>query len=200
MVFDFGLWALDLGLYFVGTRFARLVKKAGARTVSVQNSFGGIQIKGGFPVMDVFELLKQDHEKVSGIFEKLDKTTERGVKTREELFAQLKTELDIHSQIEEQIFYPAIKEAKETHDITLEAIEEHAVVKRLLKELDALSKDDEKWGAKLTVLKENVEHHVEEEEDEMFKDARKVLSEEQIETLGARMQAAKEQKKAQAAG
>ena len=150
--------------------------------------------------MDVFELLKQDHEKVSGIFEKLDKTTERGVKTREELFAQLKTELDIHSQIEEQIFYPAIKEAKETHDITLEAIEEHAVVKRLLKELDALSKDDEKWGAKLTVLKENVEHHVEEEEDEMFKDARKVLSEEQIETLGARMQAAKEQKKAQAAG
>jgi predicted DNA-binding protein len=175
-------------------------KKAGARTVSVQNSFGGIQIKGGFPVMDDFELLKQDHEKVSGIFEKLDKTTERGVKTREELFAQLKTELDIHSQIEEQIFYPAIKEAKETHDITLEAIEEHAVVKRLLKELDALSKDDEKWGAKLTVLKENVEHHVEEEEDEMFKDARKVLSEEQIETLGARMQAAKEQKKAQAAG
>ncbi len=150
--------------------------------------------------MNVFELLKQDHEKVSGIFEKLDKTTERGVKTREELFAQLKTELDIHAQIEEQIFYPAIKEQKETHDITLEAFEEHAVVKRLLKELDALSKDDEKWGAKLTVLKENVEHHVEEEEGEMFKDARKVLSEEQIEALGARMQAAKEQKKAQAAG
>jgi iron-sulfur cluster repair protein YtfE (RIC family) len=149
--------------------------------------------------MDAFELLKQDHKKVSGIFEKLDKTTERGVKTREELFTQLKTELDIHAQIEEQIFYPVLKEAKETRDITLEAFEEHAVVKRLLKELAALPKDNETWGAKLTVLKENVEHHVEEEEDEMFKDARKVLSAEQIEELGDRMQAAKEQKKALAA-
>lgn len=149
--------------------------------------------------MDAFELLKQDHKTVSGILEKLDATTERGVKTREELFTQLKTELDIHAQIEEQILYPVLKEAKETEDITLEAYEEHAVVKRLLQELDALAKDDETWGAKLTVLKENVEHHVEEEEGEMFKDARKVLSAEQIEDIGARLQAAKEQKKAAAA-
>jgi iron-sulfur cluster repair protein YtfE (RIC family) len=150
--------------------------------------------------MDAFELLKKDHEKVSGIFEKLDATTERGVKTREELFTQLKTELDIHSQIEEQILYPVLKELKETHEITLEAFEEHAVVKQLLAELDALAKDDETWGAKLTVLKENVEHHVEEEEGEMFKDARKVLGQEQVEELGARLQQAKEQKKAMSAG
>ncbi|HYY57694.1 MAG TPA: hemerythrin domain-containing protein [Pyrinomonadaceae bacterium] len=147
--------------------------------------------------MDAFELLKQDHEKVSGIFEKLEPTTERGVKTREELFAQLKQELDIHARIEEEIFYPAIQEAKETHEITLEAFEEHAVVKQLLGELDELSKDDETWGAKLKVLKENVEHHVDEEEGEMFPGARKVLSSEQIEQLGARMEAAKlEQKRA----
>ena len=150
--------------------------------------------------MNAFELLKKDHEKVSGIFEKLDKTTERGVKTREELFTQLKTELDIHSQIEEQMLYPILKEAKETEEITLEAIEEHGVVKQLLAELEALPKDDETWGAKLTVLKENVEHHVEEEEDEMFKDAREVLNSEQLEELGTRMQEAKEQKKARAAG
>jgi iron-sulfur cluster repair protein YtfE (RIC family) len=150
--------------------------------------------------MDAFELLKKDHEKVSGIFEKLDTTTERGVKTREELFTQLKTELDIHAQIEEQIFYPVLKEAKETHEITLEAYEEHAVIKQLLAELEALPKSDETWGAKLTVLKENVEHHVEEEEGEMFPDARKVLSAEQIEELGTRMQEAKEQKKAMTAG
>ncbi|MDT4965921.1 MAG: hypothetical protein QOJ64_658 [Acidobacteriota bacterium] len=151
--------------------------------------------------MDAFELLKKDHEKVSGIFEKLEPTTERGVKTREELFAQLKSELDIHAKVEEEIFYPAIKEAKETHDITLEAFEEHKVVKGLLAELDALAKDDETWGAKFTVLKENVEHHVEEEEGEMFKSARKVLTKEQIEELGERMEAAKaEQKKALAAG
>jgi hemerythrin-like domain-containing protein len=151
--------------------------------------------------MNAFELMKQDHQKVSGIFEKLEPTTERGVKTREELFAQLKQELDIHARIEETIFYPAIKEAKETKDITLEAYEEHNVVKQLLAELDELPKDDETWGAKLKVLKENVEHHVEEEEGEMFTSAREVLSREQIEELGARMEAAKrEQQKASAAG
>jgi hemerythrin-like domain-containing protein len=151
--------------------------------------------------MDAFELLKKDHEKVSGIFEKLEPTTERALKTREELFTQLKNELDVHAKIEEQIFYPAIREARETHEITLEAYEEHAVVKRLLAELEKLPKDDETWGAKLTVLKENVEHHVEEEEGEMFTGARKVLSSEQIEELGARMEAAKkEEKKAMAAG
>jgi len=151
--------------------------------------------------MNAFELLKQDHKKVSGIFEKLEPTTERGVKTREELFAQLKQELDIHARIEETIFYPAIKEAKETKDITLEAYEEHNVVKQLLAELDELSKDDETWGAKLKVLKENVEHHVEEEEGEMFPSAREVLSPEQIEELGTRMEASKkEQLKASAAG
>ncbi|MDX6695178.1 MAG: hypothetical protein QOF02_2781 [Blastocatellia bacterium] len=150
--------------------------------------------------MNAFELLKKDHKTVSGIFEKLDATTERGVKTREELFTQLKTELDIHAQIEEQILYPVLKEADETKDITLEAYEEHAVVKQLLSELEALPKNDETWGAKLTVLKENVEHHVKEEEGEMFKDARKVLSADQIEELGNQLQAAKEQKKAMAAG
>lgn len=149
--------------------------------------------------MDAFELLKQDHEKVSGIFEKLEPTTERAQKTREELFTQLKQELDIHAQIEEQIFYPAIKDADETHEITLEAYEEHAVVKRLLTELEAEPKETEEWKAKLTVLKENVEHHVEEEEDEMFPSARKVLSKEQIEELGTRMQEAKQQLKTNAA-
>jgi hypothetical protein len=150
--------------------------------------------------MDAFELLKKDHKKVSGIFEKLDTTTERGVKTREELFTQLKQELDVHSRIEETVLYPILKLAKETEDITLEAYEEHNVVKQLLSELDALSKDDETWGAKFTVLKENVEHHVEEEEGEMFKKARKVLSQEQIDELGAQLEAAKqEEKKALAA-
>ncbi len=151
--------------------------------------------------MDAFELLKKDHEKVAGIFEKLDATTERGVKTREELFTQLKQELDVHTRIEEEIFYPVLKQAKETEDLTLEAYEEHNVVKQLLTELEELSKDDETWGAKLTVLKENVEHHVEEEEGELFDGAREVLSREQIEDLGTRMEEAKrQQKKAMSAG
>ena len=149
--------------------------------------------------MNAFELLKSDHEKVAGILEKIDGTTERALKTREELFTQLKTELDIHAEIEETIFYPVLEKAEESRDITLEAFEEHRLVKQLLSELDGEAKDDEKWTAKFTVLKENVEHHVEEEEGELFKKARKVLSKEEIEELGARMAEAKGKKKAAAA-
>ena len=145
--------------------------------------------------MNAFQLLKEDHKKVAGIFEKLEPTTERGVKTREDLFTQLKNELDVHAEIEETIFYPALREADETHDIILEGYEEHKVVKTLLAELEELPKDDETWGAKLKVLQENVEHHVEEEEGEMFKSARKVLSNEEAEELGERLEAAKKQQK-----
>lgn len=148
--------------------------------------------------MNAFELLKQDHQKVSGIFEKLEPTTERAVKTREELFEKLRTELEIHAEIEETIFYPVLKQAAETREIAMEGFEEHKVVKRLLDEMSALSVESEEWTAKLTVLKENVEHHVEEEEGEMFKSARQVLSKEQIEELGARMEAQKKQLSASA--
>lgn len=150
--------------------------------------------------MNAFALLKADHKKVAGILEKLDSTTERGVKTREELFSQLKTELDVHARIEETIFYPALEEAKETRDITLEAFEEHRLVKQLLGELAEMSKDQEEWTAKFSVLKENVEHHVEEEESEMFPKARKVLSEDQAETLGTQLEEAKKEQMKAAAG
>ncbi|HVG30940.1 MAG TPA: hemerythrin domain-containing protein [Pyrinomonadaceae bacterium] len=141
--------------------------------------------------MDAITLLKADHEKVSGIFAKLEETTERAAKTREELFTQLKQELDVHAHIEETIFYPVLKQEAETRDITMEGFEEHHVIKTLLKELEGQSVETEQWTAKLKVLKENVEHHVEEEEGEMFKGAREVLSKEQIEDLGARMEAEK---------
>ena len=146
--------------------------------------------------MDAFTLLKKDHKTVAGLMEKIDATTERALKGREELFTQLKSELDIHAQIEETILYPVLEKADETHDISLEAYEEHKVVKQLLAELAAEPKDAEEWTAKFTVLKENVEHHVEEEEGEMFKKARKVLSEEEIEELGARLEEAKGKQKA----
>jgi len=150
--------------------------------------------------MNAIELLKNDHDKVESIFEKLEPTTERAVKTREELFTQLKQELDVHAHIEEKIFYPAIKDAAATRAITLEGYEEHHVVKILLGELAAMPVDTEQWTAKLKVLKENVEHHVEEEEDEMFVSARKVLSKEEIEELGARMEAEKKNQLSKAAG
>lgn len=138
--------------------------------------------------MNVFTLLKADHKKVAGILEKIDSTTERGVKTRQELFSQLKTELEVHTHIEETIFYPELKQADETRDIALEAYEEHRLVKQLLGELEKMDKGEEQWTARFTVLKENIEHHVEEEESDMFPKARKVLSAEQAEILGTRME------------
>lgn len=149
--------------------------------------------------MNAFALLKADHEKVAGILETIEGTTERALKGRDELFAQLKAELDLHAMIEEEILYPALEEVEETRDITLEAYEEHRLVKQLLAELEAEPKDTEEWTAKFTVLKENIEHHVEEEEGEMFKKARQGLSEEEIESLGDQLQEAKRQNKAASA-
>lgn len=138
--------------------------------------------------MDAIALLKSDHDKVEDIFKKLEPTTERAVKTREELFAKLKQELDVHAHIEETIFYPVLKQEAETRKITLEGYEEHHVVKILLGELAAMPVGSEEWAAKLKVLQENVEHHVEEEEQDMFKSAREVLDKAQLTELGVRME------------
>jgi hypothetical protein len=149
--------------------------------------------------MNAFNLLKSDHEKVAGILTSIEETTERASKGREELFTRLKEELDLHAKIEEEIFYPALEEADETREVTLEAYEEHRLVKQLLAELEMEPKNTEEWTAKFTVLKENIEHHVEEEEGEMFKQARKILSDDEVEMLGDRLQEAKKQNRAAAA-
>jgi hypothetical protein len=148
--------------------------------------------------MNIFELLKQDHEKVAGLFEQIEPTTERAEKTRQELFARLKSELDLHAHLEETILYPALEQVEQTREIALEGVEEHRVVKRLLKELDEMPVTSEQWTAKLTVLKENVEHHVEEEEGEMFKKARAALNREEIDDLTARLESEKKRQKAAA--
>ena len=92
--------------------------------------------------MNAFTLLKADHEKVAGILDKIDETTERATKGREELFAQLKNELDVHARIEEEILYPVLEEYEETRAICFEAYEEHALVKQLLEDLASAPKDD----------------------------------------------------------
>ena len=141
--------------------------------------------------MDPFELLKKDHAKVATLFEQIESASE-DAKMR--IFRQLKEELDVHAHIEEAIFYPALEGEKETREITLEAYEEHRVVKDLLSQLDAATSADEEWEARLTVLKENVEHHVEEEEGELFDKANDVLTGEQADDLGARMESEKNRK------
>ncbi|MEX0755996.1 MAG: hemerythrin domain-containing protein [Actinomycetota bacterium] len=141
--------------------------------------------------MDAIQLLKDDHDALKELLEKADSTTERGVKTRDELLTRIKNDLAVHEAIEEEIFYPALKEHAKTKEITLEAYEEHHVVDEIMGEIEQTPFDDERWGAKFTVMKENIEHHIEEEEGEMFKQARQVLDAAEIEKLGDRMAARK---------
>jgi hemerythrin-like domain-containing protein len=137
--------------------------------------------------MDAIAMLKTDHDKVKRLLTELETTTERGVKTRAELFSTIKGELTVHEIIEEEIFYPALKSHPKAKDIVLEAYEEHHVVDLLMSELEELDVSDETWGAKAIVMKENIEHHIEEEEGDMFKQARQVFDRQELEDLGARM-------------
>ena len=141
--------------------------------------------------MDAFSLLKADHQKVAELFEQLESA---GGQSKLRVFEQIKNELELHAEIEEKVFYPALEEPEETHDLTLEAYEEHAVVKKLLRELGRARTANEDWQAKAKVLQENVEHHVEEEENELFPKAEAALGEEEIERLGERLAMAKTRK------
>jgi hypothetical protein len=142
--------------------------------------------------MDAIALLEADHQKVKGLLSELESTTERGVKTRSELFATIKGELTLHEIVEEEIFYPELKAHPKAQDIVLEGYEEHHVVDLLMGELEALDVSDETWGAKALVMKENIEHHIEEEEGEMFSKARQVFDDSELDDLGQRMEARKQ--------
>ena len=138
--------------------------------------------------MNAISLLKADHDKMKKLLAEGESTTERGEKTRTELFDRIKTELSIHERIEEEIFYPALKAHPKAKDIVLEGYEEHHVVDEIMGELEATDVTDETWGAKFTVMKENIEHHIEEEEGEMFDQARRVFDSDELDQLGSRME------------
>ena len=142
--------------------------------------------------MDAIQLLKKDHEKVRGLLSELSDTTSRAEKSRTELLAKISQELEIHTQIEEEIFYPAFREAAknaEDREMFHEALEEHhAAGDLVLPDLMETEVTSDRFGGRAKVLKELVEHHADEEEKEMFKRARQLLSDEQLEELGARME------------
>jgi hemerythrin-like domain-containing protein len=149
--------------------------------------------------MDALTLLRRDHDKVKALLRELEPTTERAEKTRTELFSRIKSELTVHEIIEEEIFYPTLKQHPKAKDIVLEAYEEHNVVDTLMGELSELDVTDETWGAKAKVMIENIEHHIEEEEGEMFEQARKVFDRDELEELGRTMEARKTEAMAEVA-
>ena len=144
--------------------------------------------------MDAIELLKDDHRKVKKLFREFEAAGDRAYQTKRRIAEQVFAELEVHSRLEEEIFYPAVAATanKDGKELVAEGIEEHHVVDVLINELKALEPEDEQFDAKFKVLTENVEHHIEEEEGEMLPDAEKKLGRE-IEQLGERMQQRREE-------
>jgi hemerythrin superfamily protein len=145
--------------------------------------------------MDGFELLKQDHDRVKRLCDELlEQTSEEALERRKQLFAQIQGEIKLHEECEEKVLYPALRSHPKLKDIVLEGYQEHHVVDLVLGELRNMSPGHEMWTAKAKVMQENLEHHIEEEEEKMFPKARKELTKEQIEELGRQMQAIKDQR------
>ncbi|WP_017905239.1 hemerythrin domain-containing protein [Pseudomonas asplenii] len=144
--------------------------------------------------MNAIELLKADHEKVKTLLTRLSESTDRAQKKRTELLQKLELEVTIHTQLEEQILYPAFKEAgsKQDDEMYYEAKEEHRTVDSLvLPDLKNTAPTTPEFAGRVKVLKELLEHHIEEEERDMFPQARKLLGRETLERLGEEMQVLK---------
>jgi len=134
------------------------------------------------------KLLEKDHRRFEQLIEEGEKTTARASKRRRAILHTLAAEIATHERKEEKVLYPALKRHRETRDIVLEGYQEHHVADVLVAELMDLDPADERWAAKFKVLKESLEHHIEEEEGHMFRTARSVLGRDRLEDLGRRMQ------------
>lgn len=138
--------------------------------------------------MNGLELLKEDHRKVLDIIYEIEQTSERAIKTREKLLTKLTQLIKIHEKMEEKVIYPAAKKSNEMEDLVNEAYEEHHVVDNILAELSELSANAENWKAKVTVMRENLEHHIEEEEQNLFPKLEKKFDQQALEQFGDKMQ------------
>ncbi len=142
--------------------------------------------------MDALELLIADHNRVRGLFTRFQAAEGSNDAQAAKLAAMIFEELEVHTKIEEEIFYPPVRKLnEELHELVTEGVEEHHVVDTLMAEIKALSPSDEEWAAKLKVLIENVEHHADEEEEEMFPKVRKAMGNDARQDLGQRLEAKK---------
>jgi hemerythrin superfamily protein len=138
--------------------------------------------------MNVIKLLKTDHDTVKTLFDKFDKAAESSYDRKAEIFEQVRRELLVHSQAEEEIFYPAIKAIEGGRELIVEALKEHKEVDELLTQISRLEPKDPKFTEKVEILMDNVDHHVEEEEGQIFQFAEENCPKEQLESLGIEIQ------------
>jgi hemerythrin superfamily protein len=142
--------------------------------------------------MDALQILVKDHREVDQLFEQIEKTDNRETENREQLFQRLRRELELHTAVEEKIFYPEMKQLEGTKQLVGEALAEHGEVKQMLQEIGKLSADDDQWSEMLNELKMAVQDHVREEEDQMFPAARGALDEDRLNELGRQIQQMKQ--------
>jgi hemerythrin superfamily protein len=140
--------------------------------------------------MNAIEMLKAQHREVEDLFKEIEKEKDAGAK--DQLFTRIADKLAIHAAIEEHNFYPSVK-AKRTEDILLESLEEHLAIKRVLADLLEIDSLDETFDAKIKLLKEEVQHHVKEEEGDLFPKVRKILSKEDLDVIAQQMVAEQEE-------
>src|SRR6266850_2188848 len=145
---------------------------------------------------DAIALLKEDHKNVKELLKRLEETSDRSTSQREKLLTQVENEVKVHTTIEEEVFYPAFKEAirsKSDAHLYFEALEEHHVVDLVMSETKGTDTDSEEFAAKAKVLKDLIEHHAQEEETEMFPKARKAMGAARLRELGQEIEERKRQ-------
>jgi hemerythrin superfamily protein len=135
--------------------------------------------------MNAIKMLKQQHREVEKLFKQLEAAKSAGPRTK--AFYEIADALAVHATIEERHFYPGVKETQ-TEDILLESVEEHLEIKRVIADLLDMDADEDEFMAKVKVLQEDIEHHVEEEEGELFPKVEKLFDDEALESLGAAME------------
>lgn len=129
------------------------------------------------------QILKKDHQEVKGILKQLEESKEPSMKKREDLFRKLTEELVPHMKAEEKTFYQPLMEKEESREEAMKGWEEHHIAEMVFKELQKMPKGEDQWGAKMSVFKELVEHHIQEEESQVWKSAEKALDADEIQDI-----------------
>jgi hemerythrin superfamily protein len=144
--------------------------------------------------MDIYQVLKEEHQKAKQLFAEIKRSSGKSDDSRENLFTQLRDALEAHSEAEEEVFYAPIKNDDGTKEKIEHAQKEHQKVTKTLQELDGMNKQDNQWLHKITQLKDDVQHHIQEEEGDIFKKAQGVYSKQQAEEMAKQFKQVKKQK------
>jgi hemerythrin superfamily protein len=185
------------GKFAAGTKGLRQARRLHVKTATAHAGNLNDSLKKGVTAMNIIEMLKQDHQEAAAMMDQIEAAGE-GDPSVMTMFNQLKQALTLHTQIEEQIFYPALQSNDQTEDQISESFEEHQEVKDMLAEMSGLQAGNDEFMGMMSDLRDAVEHHVEEEEDELFPKAQEILGDSRLQEMGQQMMQMKQGRSATA--